>query len=98
MALSDGAAAAAGSGDSSLLGDGLCLLSALLYAAYTVLLQQQQLPPDDADAPAVFFGVVGVGTAVAGLPVLLALQLLGVVGAKGVPPGGAGVGGGGGVV
>lgn len=75
VTLADGAAA----GDASqgqLLGDALCVLSALLYSGYTVALQAQ-LRHDSPEAPALFFGVIGCMTAAVGLPLLGCGQLLG---------------------
>jgi drug/metabolite transporter (DMT)-like permease len=74
VTLADGSA----SGDASqgLLGDALCVLSALLYSGYTVALQAQ-LRYDSPEAPALFFGVIGCMTAALGLPLLGCGQLLG---------------------
>lgn len=63
-------------GSRSLLGDGMCVLAATLYALYTVALQKQ-LGEDDPDAPALFFGHIGIMTLAAGVPAIAAAQLLG---------------------
>jgi drug/metabolite transporter (DMT)-like permease len=83
VTLADGSA----SGDASqnLLGDALCVLSALLYSAYTVALQAQ-LRHDSPEAPALFFGVIGCMTAALGLPLLSCGQLLGWVDVRGLQP------------
>jgi drug/metabolite transporter (DMT)-like permease len=69
----------------NLLGDALCVLSALLYSAYTVALQAQ-LRHDSPEAPALFFGVIGCMTAALGLPLLGCGQLLGWVDVRGLQP------------
>jgi drug/metabolite transporter (DMT)-like permease len=74
VTLADGAAA--GDASQNLLGDALCVLSALLYSGYTVALQAQ-LRHDSPEAPALFFGVVGCMTAAVGVPLLGFGQLLG---------------------
>ena len=56
----------------SVLGDGLALAAAALYAVYTVIMRYK-LREDDADAVALMFGFVGLLVAVCLLPVL-ALQ------------------------
>jgi drug/metabolite transporter (DMT)-like permease len=83
VTLADGSA----SGDASqeLLGDALCVLSALLYSGYTVALQAQ-LRHDSPEAPALFFGVIGCMTAALGLPLLGCGQLLGWVDVRGLQP------------
>lgn len=68
---------AAGAGDHSLLGDILCVGSAMCYSCYTVMMQRE-LKEDDPDVPALFFGHVGVLVAVLGAPVVLALHWTGV--------------------
>lgn len=68
-----------GSGDDSshsLLGDALVLGSALCYSCYTVMMRRQ-LQHDDSDTPALFFGSIGLMTALLGLPVLAVCQSLG---------------------
>lgn len=62
----------------SLAGDALVLCSALLYSCYTVMMRKQ-LHHDDTDTPALFFGHIGLMTALLGLPVLLGCQLFGLV-------------------
>ena len=68
-------AEAEGAGDHSLYGDALCVLSAMCYSCYTVIMQHQ-LREDHPDIPAAFFGYVGVLTAVLGAPVVLAAHLM----------------------
>jgi len=69
--------ASADDSSQSVLGDGLCVLSAVLYSCYTVIMQQQ-LGADDVDAPALFFGYIGVLTAAMGLPVVAGLHWWGI--------------------
>jgi drug/metabolite transporter (DMT)-like permease len=68
---------ATAAGDHSLLGDALCVGSAMCYSCYTVMMQRE-LKEDDPDVPALFFGYVGVLVAVLGAPVVLALHWTGV--------------------
>eukprot|EP00775_Hariotina_reticulata_P006467 gene6467-6695_t len=69
--------ASADDGSQSLLGDALCVVSAVLYSCYTIIMQQQ-LGADDVEAPALLFGYIGVLTALMGLPVVLTLHWWGV--------------------
>jgi drug/metabolite transporter (DMT)-like permease len=68
---------ATAAGDHSLLGDALCVGSAMCYSCYTVMMQRE-LREDDPDVPALFFGYVGVLVAVLGAPVVLVLHWTGV--------------------
>jgi drug/metabolite transporter (DMT)-like permease len=83
VTLADGSAS--GDAGQNLLGDALCVLSALLYSGYTVSLQAQ-LRHDSPEAPALFFGVIGCMTAVVGMPLLGCGQLLGWFDARQLQP------------
>eukprot|EP00878_Enallax_costatus_P017998 GHUV01018924.1.p1 GENE.GHUV01018924.1~~GHUV01018924.1.p1 ORF type:complete len:287 (+),score=121.99 GHUV01018924.1:156-1016(+) len=77
-----------GSGDDrshSLAGDALVLGSAMCYSCYTVMMRRQ-LQHDDPDTPALFFGSIGLLTALLGLPVLVGCQILGLVDLRAVQP------------
>lgn len=57
----------------SVLGDGLAVGAAALYALYTILMRRS-LAEDDGLAVARFFGYIGAGTAVGVAPVLVVMQ------------------------
>ncbi len=69
---SSGTAAA----DGRVLGDLVCILSALCYASYTVVLRRQ-LPNDDEADVALFFGYVGLFSTLAFAPVVGIMLLRG---------------------
>ncbi|KIY91387.1 hypothetical protein MNEG_16577, partial [Monoraphidium neglectum] len=77
------AAAAAPERSRSAAGDLLCLGSAALYAAYTIVLRRA-LPDDDEADVALFFGYVGLFCTVLFAPVLAGLALSGAMDLGGV--------------
>lgn len=71
------------SGQQSFYGDMLCLLSSLLYAAYTVAIRKM-LPADNHADVSVLFGLIGICNLVGMAPVLLLLWLMSAVQLQGV--------------
>ena len=71
------------SGQQSLAGDMLCLLSSFFYAAYTVAIRKM-LPADDQANVSVFFGFIGMLNLIGMAPVLLLLWLTSAVQFHGV--------------
>jgi drug/metabolite transporter (DMT)-like permease len=71
--------------DHSVLGDGLAIGAAALYALYTILMRRS-LAEDDGVAVARFFGYIGAGTALGVAPVLVVLQWWGALDVWDVTP------------
>ncbi|KAG8471245.1 hypothetical protein KFE25_009666 [Diacronema lutheri] len=76
------AAARGGGGGGSIsrhaiLGDAVCLVGAMLYGLYTVLIRRL-MADDESYSIALFFGLLGAANAIALLPVVLVLHVTGV--------------------
>lgn len=77
-ALADRAAPAGGvRAEHAFLGDAVCLLGAMLYGLYTVLIRRL-MPDEERFSLALFFGLLGAANGAALLPVVVALHLSGV--------------------
>lgn len=69
----------------SVIGDMLCLISAIFYASYTIVLRRS-LPDDDEANVALFFGYVGLLCSVVFAPVVAVMAGLGAMHLKTIPP------------